>query len=313
MTHGSCTVCATSSEEVMCWNAYGLAAANCGIQAAAANPLLLAAWWRSKRDFPEGSGFSGGLCHKTNPPTHNNLCMEYLCETTSDEGLVQLLACNYLPHGYWFYVTGWIPEGKDPRRVDTKLIEKYETNLSRATRSRRKHLGYANIQYLRCGRFFVLIATHGKHRFFEEEAACIQDIRRVPLKFTGYSISYRRGGRAADGKPDCQWHSHVEIDREWYKLMQAQYCDAAIQDSTKRLALRFFHFPFEPYAPIRRQMFNLLKMVNTIRHRAGLGVLPYTVLPLRRRVVRPFELAPRWTMVSKMERSPTCGSADPSE
>ena len=239
--------------------------------------------------------------------------MGYICETTSIEGLVQLLACNYLPHGYWFYVTGWIPEGKDPRRVDAKLIEKYGANLSRAARSRRKRLGYANIQYLRCGRFFVLIATHGKHQFFEEEAGCIHDIRHVPLKFTGYSISYRRGNRTADGKPDFQWHSHVEIEREWYKLFQARYYDAAIQDSIKQLVLRFFHFPFEPYAPIRRQMLKLLKMVNTVRHKAGLEVLPYTVLPLRRRVVRPFELAPRWTWVNKLERSPSHRPAATSE
>ncbi len=53
--------------------------------------------------------------------------MEYQYEVTSIEGLVQLLACNLLPHGYWFYVTGQIPEGKDPRQIDTKLVEKYRS------------------------------------------------------------------------------------------------------------------------------------------------------------------------------------------
>ena len=144
--------------------------------------------------------------------------MGYLCETTSIEGFVQLLACNYLPHGYWFYVTGWVPEGKDPRQVDAKLIGKYDIDLPRATRSRRKRLGYANLHYLRHGRFFVLIATHGKHRFFEEEAACIRDIRRVPLRFAGYSISYRRGNRTAAGTTDPRWHSHVEIERSAIRI-----------------------------------------------------------------------------------------------
>jgi hypothetical protein len=67
--------------------------------------------------------------------------MEYRCETTSVEGFVQLLACNYLPHGYWFYVTGSIPPGKDARLVDAKLIDKYEIGLPRATRRRRKRMG----------------------------------------------------------------------------------------------------------------------------------------------------------------------------
>lgn len=236
--------------------------------------------------------------------------MEFLYEITSDEGLVQLLACNYLPHGYWFYVTGRIPAGKDVRQVDAKLIAKYETNHSRTARSRRKRLGYANVQYLRCGDFFVLIATHGKHQFFEEEVGCIHDIRRVPLRFAGYAISYRRGNRTTEGQQDEKWHSHVEIDREWYKAMQADFSDAAIRDSTKQLVLRFFHFPFEPYAPIRRQMFKLLKTVNEVRRKARLEVLPYAVLPLRRRVVRPFEEAPRWTRASKRERSPLIAIRD---
>ena len=103
--------------------------------------------------------------------------MEYLCETTSSEGFVQLLACNFLPHGYWFYVSGWIPEGKDPGRVDAKLIDKYGVDVGRTARVRRKRLGQANLRYLRHGRFFVLIATHGTHRFFEDEAASMRDIR----------------------------------------------------------------------------------------------------------------------------------------
>ncbi len=40
--------------------------------------------------------------------------MEYRYLTTSLEGFVQQLACNILPHGYWFYVRGSIPDGKRP-------------------------------------------------------------------------------------------------------------------------------------------------------------------------------------------------------
>jgi hypothetical protein len=215
--------------------------------------------------------------------------MGYLCETTSIEGFVQLLACNYLPHGYWFYVTGCVPSGKDPRRIDAKLVEKYEIDVSRAARSRRKQLGKANLQYLRHGRFFVILATHGRHRFFEDEATCIRDIRRVPLKFGGYSISYRPGKDAGDGNARPAGHSHVQIDREHYRELQALLVDLAVHRSAESLTLEFYRLPFEPYAPIRRQMLRLLRTVNQTRKRAGLPQLPYDVLPLRRRVVRPFE------------------------
>lgn len=215
--------------------------------------------------------------------------MDYRCETTSIEGLVQLLACNYLPHGYWFYVTGWVPLDKDPRQVDAKLITKYGIDRSRADRSRRKRLGQANVHYLRHDRFFVLMATHGEHRFFTEESACIRDVRRQPLKYAGYSISYRRGNRTIDGKPDPKWHSHVEIDRAWLRRLQTWLVDMAGRYSTERVALELYQFPFEPYAPVRRQMLRLLRTVNQARKQAGREQLPYSVLPLRRRIVRPFE------------------------
>ena len=215
--------------------------------------------------------------------------MEYLCETTSVEGFVQLLACNYLPHGYWFYVSGWVPDGKDPRQVDTKLIGKYGVDVPRATRTRRKQLGYANLQYLRHGRFFVLLATHGKHQFHEAEAACIRDIRRIPIQFAGYSISYRRGGRTADGNLDAKWHSHVEIGRQSFQQLRAWLVDRATSCSAARLAFELYNTPFEPYAPVRRQMLRLLRVVNEARKKASREPIPHAVLPLRRRVVRPFE------------------------
>jgi len=62
-----------------------------------------------------------------------------------------------------------------------------------------------------------------------------------------------------------------------------------VRESTERLALEFYRFPFEPYAPVRRQMLTLLRLVNSVRKRAGHEQLPYTVLPLRRRIVRPFD------------------------
>src|SRR5687768_12978047 len=99
--------------------------------------------------------------------------MQYRCEATSVEGFVQQIACCYLRHGYWWYVTGRIPEDKDPRLTDAKLIRKYRIAISESTRGRRKKLGKANLQYLRYGQFFVLLATAGKHKFKDEEIARI--------------------------------------------------------------------------------------------------------------------------------------------
>ncbi len=202
---------------------------------------------------------------------------------------MQLLACNYLPHGYWFYVTGCVPAHKEPADVDAKLIAKYDIAVSRTTRARRKQLGRSNLRYLRHGRFFILMATYGEHDFFNEEAVSVRDIRRLPLKFAGYSISYRRGGRRRDGKPDTSRHSHVAISRPAYRELQAYFLEMSVRRSADWIAREFYRLPFEPYAPVRRQMLKLLDKVNCRRKRARLRPIPQQVLPLRRRVVKPLE------------------------
>src|SRR5262245_35682664 len=117
--------------------------------------------------------------------------MEYRAEVSSVAGFVQQLAVCYVGKGYWFYVAGRVPQRKAPEAVDAKLISRYGIDISKWTRARRKLAGSANLQYLRHGRYFVLLSTHGRHIFFDEEKPSIRDVRRVPIRFHGYSISYR--------------------------------------------------------------------------------------------------------------------------
>jgi hypothetical protein len=118
----------------------------------------------------------------------------YRCETASLEGFIQQLAVCYIGRGYHYYASGWIPAGKDPRQVDAKLIRQYGIDLPKWTRARRRrNQGKAGIQYLRHERFFVLLATEGKHSFFEEECA-IRDVRATPIVYCGYSVGLRGGG-----------------------------------------------------------------------------------------------------------------------
>ncbi len=233
--------------------------------------------------------------------------MEYRHEATSVIGFVQQLACHYLPHGYRWYVTGLIPEHKDPVNTDKKLLDAYGITVSKRQRARNKELGQANLHYLRFGRFFVLIASEGRHEFFEREGDRVRDIRRVPIRFWGYSISYRRGGKTRRGEVDPAWHSHVQIDRERYKQERAYLLERSLRLSADELAHEIRGLPFEPYAPVRRQMLLLLRAVNAKRKMANLGQLPTEILRLRRRVVRPFEPAasPQLRMVFNAENLPS--------
>src|SRR5947209_15578562 len=119
--------------------------------------------------------------------------MHYRCEAVSVEGFIQQLAVAYVARGYFFYVTGHIPERKDPHEVDEKLVGRYHIELSKWARARRKQAGQANIQYLRHEDFFVLLATHGEHPFFKEEAQNVRDVRRHAIQYAGYAVGFRGG------------------------------------------------------------------------------------------------------------------------
>ena len=183
---------------------------------------------------------------------------------------------SYVGRGYYFYVTGWVPEHKDARSVDAKLIARYGIAISKWTRARRKRIGLANTQYIRHGRFFVLLATNGHHRFFNDEATMIQDVRRTPIKYAGYSVSVRGG------------HSHVQIARDVYKGLKARCLEIAIRKPKTIIERELQGFAFEPYAPVRRQMLALIRATNRARTIAGLPQLSNRILDLHRRIQRPF-------------------------
>lgn len=221
--------------------------------------------------------------------------MKYRCEAASIPGFVQQLASCYLPHGYWFYVSGWIPKHKNYQTVDEKLLAKYGIGLSRQSRARRKQVGIANIHYLRYRQQFLLLATHGHHPFYDDEGDNVRDARKVPIRFAGYSIAVKRGNfkkratPASKAIPDNKYRVRVRIDEDSFRDLLAYFLDIAQRRTAVQIADDLYHVPYEPYAPVRQQMLRILKLVNQSRKGAGLETLGYEVLRYRRRIVRPFE------------------------
>ena len=209
--------------------------------------------------------------------------MPYRCVATSVAGFLQQLAVAYVANGYWFYVTGRVPDRKDPATVDEKLIRQYRIAISKWTRTRRKQAGQANVQYLRCNRFFVILATHGAHPFFAAEGERVHDIRRKPLHFMSYAVGCRKG---RDGQ---RWHPSVRIERGLFCELKARFTNLAVHRSVEELCREFRALDFEPYAPVRDQLRGLLRAVNHRRKTAGLDLVPLQALRLRRSPVRPFD------------------------
>ncbi len=221
--------------------------------------------------------------------------MQYRYLTTSLIGCVQQLACNILPHGYWLYVTGVVPDSKDPFAVDAKLLDRYGIAISRQQRARRKLQGSANLHYMRLGRNWIILATHGLHPFHIEEANNIRDARKIPIKIGGYSLSAKKGGylkkEAGEDEPtvDGKMRCRVQIQREEFQNLCGYFVERACHRSAESLSKELYCLPFEPYAPIRRQQLVLLRQINMRRQQAGFEKIPPTVLRYKRAIVKPFE------------------------
>lgn len=136
------------------------------------------------------------------------------------------------------------------------------------------------MQYLRYASVFVLVATHGEHRFFEFEGDSIKDAREAPVQFYGYSIGYRDG------------HPHVRISSAQYRAIRDVFLEGALTLPSAVLEARFRALPFEPYGPVKLQLKKLLRKVNRVRRRAGLERVSVVCLRTKRKTVRPFELLP---------------------
>ena len=213
--------------------------------------------------------------------------MKYRCIASSPEGLIQQVAVCYLRHGYWWYITGRVPDTKDPTEVDRKLVAKYGIDISERQRAARKARGLANMQYIRYQNWFLLLVTEGHHPFKAQEQ--IHDCRRHPIRFEGYSLSYRRAGVTPKGGGPPKWHACVRIDPTTYTELKAWFLNRACHRNVATLSEDFRRIPYARYAPIRRQLLNIHRAVNQARSRMGYAPVPIASLLLRRKITQPFQ------------------------
>lgn len=206
--------------------------------------------------------------------------MSYRYLTHSIGGFVQQLAVCYVQRGYCFYVIGNIPAKKDLAKIDQKLLDKYEINLSKYQRYRQHQDGLAKIQYLRYQRTFLLLSSHGLHPFFTEEQSVLRDARHSPIHLFGYAITYQNN------------HALVSLNEKTYRNLKAHFMRLAVHRKVETLEEQFDRLRFELYVPVKRQIFSILQEVNEKRQAAGFDPVPYSALRRKRRIYRPFEPLP---------------------
>jgi hypothetical protein len=216
----------------------------------------------------------------------------YKWEATTLEGFVQQLAVAYIARRYFFYVSGRAAERLSASEHDRRMLTKFDVARSKWSRYRRtKRTGpdgrpLANVQYIRYRDFWVLLATAGHHRFFQEHAQIdsggitrlvqYKDVRETPIVFGGYSIGHN--GKAS-----------IRISRPAYRELKGHFLKLAVAHrSTERLEREFRRSPFEPYGGVTRQMFAVLRAVNGVRKTAGLPPVPNHSVRVKRKAVKPF-------------------------
>jgi hypothetical protein len=221
--------------------------------------------------------------------------------------------------GYRYYFIGTVKPGADLDRFDQRMRTYYEADLPKWTRERRRRRAVANARYLRLDDWFIVLLTEGTaERFWREDKHRVRDVKQVPIRFKGYSISYRQGGyqrlsseervwrqamwrayreagaigeRRTAPPPasrDSKWHVHVRLDEETYLGLKAFFLNSATHRSAEFLAAEFSELWCQPYGPIRVQLKNILRAVNAARHTAGYDQLPVSVIRFKRQIVKAF-------------------------
>lgn len=122
----------------------------------------------------------------------------------------------------------------------------------------------------------------------------MKDVRKPPIHFAGYSLTVRRGeflkkelgtsAAEADGKNRVR----VQIAREQLRMLKPYLLELSTKRSSEWLAKGLWNLPFEPYAPVRKQLLALLRMINSRRQAASQSKVPASVLRMKRAIVKPF-------------------------
>jgi hypothetical protein len=223
--------------------------------------------------------------------------MEYKFEVTSSVGFLQRVATHLLPKGYYFFVQGTLSKGKNPLALDQKFISRYDVAKTEGARRWRKSQGLGNVQYVRHGMSWILLATHGDHAIREGEGDNLKDVRRAPIRIGHYAVYVKRGNylRKFSGDvnptPDGRWRVRVLIAREPYRELCAYFLSIACHRRGEKLAEELHSLPYEPYAPVRKQLLKLLRLINAKRQAAGYSKIAPSCLRLKRMIVKSF--APR--------------------
>lgn len=205
-----------------------------------------------------------------------------------DAFLSQLLRLT--GRGYYFCFYNELKEGKDPLKLDAKLIEQWQLDKPYWRREPRYRGKAPSVWYLRFERHYVLLSTKGRcvekgkegepHPFFIEYEKTLFDIRKYALYFCGYSIRYPKS------RTTGKHHAFVRLDKPTYQRLHETLCKKAISERYRErsaIEAEFQNIPWQPYREVGVQIRRILNEVNRRRVRYK-GFAPARVKCVRWRI-----------------------------
>jgi len=216
---------------------------------------------------------------------------QYQYESPSLDGFVQRIVV-LSQKGYYYFLNGTIPAGRDLIYTDQKLLEKSVAWVTKDQRYLRKQQGKANAHYFRHDRDWAVMLTDGAHPMRREnQKERLLDLRNEehpPLYVGGYSIKLRRDG-TPEGQRRGKLRAAVRIDDDSYSLLKARFLELCLRRPSGVLAASIYNVPFEPYAPVYRQMTAIVKAMNERRAKANMPEVPLDSVRFMRTLPKHFQ------------------------
>ena len=101
----------------------------------------------------------------------------------------------------------------------------------------------------------------------------------------------RKATKERKPSTDTKMRVRVQIDRETFLDLKADFLSLAKKRSWSSdvISAKFYNLPFEPYAPARKQLLQILRQVNKARGLAGMPNISPNVIRFKRKIVKPFD------------------------
>lgn len=173
----------------------------------------------------------------------------------------QKLSRDYFSNGYFYYYLVRIPSHTTAWQVSMKLKDDYKVSRHSQVRQRRKEKGLAVCNFVIFKDIAIIVATEGEHETLKRRN--FKDIRKKSLVIYDYElkpIALKQGGRLK-----ISVFRTEKIFKDAKKTLEK----IALHSARK---VEFHLKKFSPYTfeGLQNQRFELLKMVNTKRKKAGL-------------------------------------------